>query len=87
MTAAARRRGGVTRTGERATERLDVRLTTEERAELEAAASAVGEPLRAYVRDAALQRAREGSPGAPEVVPLDDAIEAATEALRSAARR
>lgn len=64
--------------------RLDVRMTTAEREELERAASDAGQPLRTYIRDAALARAREqrGEP-APVAVPLDEAIEA----LEGLARR
>ena len=74
MSAAPRKRGPKPRADARRHE-IDVRLSDEERATLEAAAADAGQPLRTYVRDAALARAREGEPT------LDDAI-AALEALR-----
>ena len=69
MSAAPRKRGPKPRADARRHE-IDVRLSDEERATLEAAATAAGQPLRTYVRDAALARAREGEPTLDDVAEL-----------------
>lgn len=84
----ARRGRGRPRAADPRTARLDIRTTAGELLELERAAASAGKPLATWVRETALARAREerGEP-APPSVPLDEAIEAATEALRELAGR
>ena len=69
MTPAPKRRGPKPKPDARRHE-IDVRLSDEERATLEAAAADAGQPLRTYVRDAALARAREGEPTLDDVAEL-----------------
>lgn len=70
------------------TSRVEIRTTADELELIERAALAAAKPIATWVREIALERAREerGEP-APPSVPLDEAIEAATEALRELAGR
>lgn len=74
MTAPTRKRGRKPRADARRHVR-DVRLSDEELATLERAATAAGQPLRTYVRDAALSRAREGAPTIADAIDLLERVD------------
>lgn len=82
----ARKRRGRPRASDPRTSRLEIRMTPDELARVEQAATRAGSgTVSGWVRDVVLEAAQREP--APPTVPVDEAIEATSEALRELVRK